>query len=192
MSVLDAATEVEQLQPDEAPPEPAPQPSKRRPGRPRKDGLPPGTVAPKRARRGSRAQIRESMAMLVGCTNLAVSFTRYRADCLTDPEMDLLTDALVAEVSASERIGGWLGKAAALSPHVLLVQAIVRIALPRLQRHGILPAGALAVPPGLEARVHDMAANGASQEDVLREIQNYARQRAEAESAESTVSMAAG
>jgi hypothetical protein len=105
--------------------------------------------------------------------------------------MDLLTDALTAEVDASERIGGWLGKAAALSPHILLVQAVVTIAMPRLVRHGVIPAGR-ALPPALERKVAEMAAEGADPDQIMREIRDYAENAANGSRAQTPVPMAAG
>lgn len=114
---------------------------------PKRRGRPPGskngtttrTSSDKSPRRNSRTWIREQCSMLVGLGNLALSISPARDDCLSDREMNLLTDALTAEAQASERILRWMTVAAGVSPHILLVQACVAIAVPRLQRRGLLP-----------------------------------------------------
>lgn len=114
---------------------------------PKRRGRPPGSknsttrasTSDRSPRRGSRTWIREQCSMLVGLGNLAISLSPAKEDCLSDREMNLLTDALVAEASASERILKWMTVAAGVSPHILLIQAAVTIAVPRLQRRGILP-----------------------------------------------------
>jgi hypothetical protein len=103
------------------------------------------------ARRGGRIWIREQVGTLVGLSNLGLVFLSPEDALSTEDyrhpvtgttvrnESDLLTDALTAEALASDRIQKWLLVAAGVSPHVLMVQAIVTIAIPRLQRRGIIP-----------------------------------------------------
>lgn len=112
-------------------------PTTKRRGRPPGSGnKPAGERAP---RRGSKAWIKSQCATLVGLGNLAVSFSPFKDDALDEREMDLLSDALVAEAMSSERIMAWMMRAAAISPHILLIQAVVAISIPRLQKHGFLP-----------------------------------------------------
>lgn len=89
-------------------------------------------------RRGSRAWVREQCAGLVGLSNLGLLFVS-RDDALDEREMGMLSDALTAEAMSSERILKWLGTASRITPHVLMIQCAVAIAVPRLQRRGILP-----------------------------------------------------
>jgi len=97
-------------------------------------------AAPKaRARRRTKTFYKEQCSALVAMGNLALTLVSEQ-DTLQDEEMDMLTDALVAECTASERISNWLEKAAGVSPHVLLIKAVALIAIPRLQNHGIIPS----------------------------------------------------
>ena len=129
---------------------PEPQPVKRGRGRPRKDGTPTGSPRtsqssdsrPRTARRSSKTWIREQCMFLVGSANIGLSLVSAE-DTLDDEEMDALTDALTAEAMASERILKWMEVAGKFSPHVLLLQAVVKISIPRLQRRGILPVANL-------------------------------------------------
>lgn len=136
----------------------APPATKRR-GRPPGSGnRPAGDRSP---RRGSKTWIKAQCATLVGLGNLAVSFSPAKEDALDEREMDLLSDALVAEAMSSERIMSWMMKAAAISPHILLIQAVVAISIPRLQRHGFLPTigepNAPQTPEQVEAWLHEQA-----------------------------------
>ena len=90
-------------------------------------------------RKGSRAWISEQCSGIVATCNLALYFVS-KDDTLTEPEMTLVSDALTAEAMSSERISRWLSAASSITPHILLFQCVVRIAVPRLQRRGILPA----------------------------------------------------
>lgn len=101
----------------------------------------------RKVRKGSPAWVRAQCASLVGMGNMLVAISPYSADALDDREMDMLTDALAAECAASERIMRWLQAAAGISPHILLIQAVIAISVPRLQRHGVLPSGAEGSPP---------------------------------------------
>lgn len=117
------------------------------PIQPRRRGRPPGaknkaSSAASSGARKSATWIRSQCASLVSGVNLAAAMIPQfidREDLLTNAEMSLLTDALVAEANSSRRILSWLERAAGVSPHLLLVQAVIAIAVPRLRRRGILP-----------------------------------------------------
>lgn len=121
---------------------------KRRRGRPRKDGLPPGSVpsasgsesssGQRGVRRGSRAWVSAQCSSLVALGNLGLLFVS-KPDALDEREMTLLSEALTAEAMSSERILKWLTAAGKVTPHIMLIQACATIAIPRLQRRGILP-----------------------------------------------------
>lgn len=115
---------------------PAPKRRGRPPGSRNNTSSPSGDKAP---RRGSRASVRLQAVGLIGALNLGLSMSPYKDDALSEQESDLLADALTAEAMNSERILSWLQKAGAISPHLLMLRAIVTIATPRLMRHGILP-----------------------------------------------------
>lgn len=95
--------------------------------------------AVKRGRTSAKAKVRGQVAMLVGGLNLGLASSKYRADCLDEREMTALTDALTAECMSSERVVKWMLAASGITPHLMLLQAVVMIAVPRLQRRGILP-----------------------------------------------------
>lgn len=132
---------------------------------PKKRGRPAGSTnrasGERAPRRGSRTWIKSQCATLVGLGNLAISFSPFKDDALDEKEMDLLSDALVAEAMSSERIMSWMMKAAAISPHILLIQAVVAISIPRLQKHGYLPtigeSNAPQTPEQVEAWLHEQA-----------------------------------
>ena len=113
-------------------------PPKRGRGRPRGSTSSAGA----RGRPRSNAKVRELCAGVVGACNLTASFMpQYipQEDLLNEVEMDALTNALTAEAMSSQRIVTWLSRAAKASAHLLLAQALIAIAIPRLQRRGILP-----------------------------------------------------
>ena len=121
---------------------------KRRRGRPRKDGLPPGsasgtssettTSGQRGVRRGSKAWVSGQCSSLVALGNLGLLFVS-KPDALNEQEMTLLSDALTAEAMSSDRIMRWLTTAGKITPHIMMIQAAATIAVPRLQRRGILP-----------------------------------------------------
>ena len=90
-------------------------------------------------RRGSKIWIREQWIGLVGLGNLGLLFIA-KDDALDETEMTMLSDALTAETMNSDRIMNWMSRASSLTPHVLMIQACIAIAIPRLRRRGILPA----------------------------------------------------
>lgn len=101
-----------------------------------------GQVIPptrKSTKRKSKTFYKTQCASIVAIGNLGISFTSPE-DVLDDDEMDLLTDALTAECMASNRIANWLERTAAVSPHLLLIKAVVQISYPRLQRRGLIPS----------------------------------------------------
>ena len=101
-----------------------------------------GDTPPSRARTTTRRRTKqfwkETCGSLVAMGNMVVAIVSDE-DALSDEEMTLLTDALVAECSTSERIGKWLERTSGVAPHVLLVKALISIILPRAQRRGIIP-----------------------------------------------------
>lgn len=110
---------------------------------PKRRGRPPGSKnrtggTDTRVRRNSAAWIRQQCAGVVGAANLGLALSPLADDALTDEEADLLTDALAAEAAQSERILKWMEKAGAISPHLLMLKAVVTIATPRLVRHGVI------------------------------------------------------
>jgi hypothetical protein len=111
----------------------------------------PGIPGQRAARRGSVNWVRGQVVTLVGLGNLALAFLSRDDMLSTEPlrqnglivqasESDLLADALTAEALASDRILKWMMVAAGVSPHILMIQALVVILIPRLQRRGILRA----------------------------------------------------
>lgn len=96
---------------------------------------------------GSKAWLAQQCAMLVGAGNILLTLSPFRADALDEREMTLLADALAAEAMSSERVLRWLTAAAGISPHFLLIQACVTIAIPRLARRGVLPRAAVRTNP---------------------------------------------
>lgn len=97
------------------------------------------------ARRGSKAFVNENCVTLVGLGNIALSFAS-KEDALDEREMTALADALTAEAMTSERIMRWMTAAGSVTPHIAMISAAVMIAVPRLQRRGILPAPATLTP----------------------------------------------
>lgn len=91
------------------------------------------------ARGNSRAWIREQWAGLIGLGNMGLLFIS-KDDALNEPEMDALADAMVAETMSSDRIMRWMTTASKITPHILLANVLVAIAIPRLRRRGMLPA----------------------------------------------------
>ena len=102
----------------------------------------PVSPAPRsRGTRGNRANlVREQCSSLDGLGNLALVFLA-KDDALDEREMDVLADALSQEAMSSDRIMRWMTTASKVTPHIALASALVAIAVPRLQRRGILPNG---------------------------------------------------
>lgn len=67
----------------------------------------------------------------------------YQEDLLTAAEMEALADALTAEAMQSDRLRAMITTASHASPHIQLAVALFGIALPRMIRHGLLPASLL-------------------------------------------------
>lgn len=98
-----------------------------------------GSTTPKRKTRRTKTFYKSQCSSLVAIGNVILTLSSP-GDTLADDEMDMLTDALVAECTASDRIAAWLERAAGISPHVLLIKAVGLIAIPRLQRRGLIPS----------------------------------------------------
>lgn len=111
---------------------------------PKRRGRPPGSKnkatggVSSRARAG-KAWVTQQAKTLVGAVNLGLVWSPLKDDALSEQEMDMLSEAIAAEAMSSERILKWLEKAGIISPHFMLIRAIGTIAIPRLQRHGIIP-----------------------------------------------------
>lgn len=140
---------------EDADPEPMAIPTDGAPKRRR--GRPPGSKntgsRTSSARRNSRTWVCQQTAIIIGAVNIAlVTFPQTREDALDDEEMDLLADAVTAEAMANERILKWIERAGVISPHLLMIRALFRIGIPRLQRHGILPTPKLTDEQKAEAR----------------------------------------
>lgn len=102
---------------------------------------------PARAKTPTKTEIKRTCASIVGGLNLVLAFTKYKDDCLDEKEMDMLSDALVAECQTSDRIVSWLTRAGVITPHLLLLKAGYMIAVPRLQRRGMMPMNLDDIPP---------------------------------------------
>lgn len=122
---------------------------KRGPGRPRKDGSPAQPRRPRKSTAEARKQASEICTALVAmgqvatvavCTEV-LNREVSEADYLTEAEMVALGEAISAEMLASVRARKWLDRAVKVSPHLALMQTVFMIAVPRLQRHHIIPGG---------------------------------------------------
>ena len=89
-------------------------------------------------RRGTKPWIVEQWRMLVGLANIGVNFIS-KEDVLSENEMNMVVEAATAETMSNERILHWMSKASSVTPHFLLIQCVVLLAIPRLQRRGIIP-----------------------------------------------------
>lgn len=118
-------------------------PVKRGRGRPRKDGLPPGSGPSRTPRRKlpSPAVIKGGISKALTAGNgLFVKYAVIQPmDALTEMEILLLTDGLAAEVDQSKRLQDLLSKANAVSPHAKLAYAVGMIVYARLAIHGVIP-----------------------------------------------------
>lgn len=122
---------------------------KRGPGRPRKDGSPAQPRKPRKSTVEARKQASEICTALVAMGQVATVSVLTQvlqksvdeSDYLTEDEMVALGDAISAEMLASVRARKWLDRAVKVSPHLALMQVAFAIAVPRLQRHGIIPGG---------------------------------------------------
>lgn len=98
--------------------------------------------SPSRARRGRpagrSAHVKEMCIGVTAVLNLGINAIS-KDDVLSDDEMTLLSSALEKEANNNERILRWMSASSPITAHFALVQAAVIIALPRLQRRGILP-----------------------------------------------------
>ncbi len=92
-----------------------------------------------RPSRSRNTSIIDAVTGLVEAVNIAVSLSPFKDDCLDDAESAMLAKAVALEVQESDRVSAWLTRAGSISAHVVLLQAVVMIAVPRLQRRGILP-----------------------------------------------------
>lgn len=126
---------------------------KRGPGRPRKDGSP---AQPRRPRKSTAEAKRQALDVCVAAIAMAqvatvsvstalLNTTIPPDDLLTEDEMVALGDAISAEMLASVRARKWLDRAVKVSPHLALMQTLFMLAVPRLQRHNLIPSG---VPNG--------------------------------------------
>ena len=146
------------------PPEPEVAPKKR--GRP-KGPTNRGTTSDRAPRRNSRTWVRAQCATIIGAANMVlVTIPATAADALNEKEMDLLADALTAEAMTNERIMSWMERAAKVSPHFLMIRALYTIAVPRLQRRGLLPT-----PPVSEEQIAEWQAAGMTLEEIMRKVE---------------------
>lgn len=92
-----------------------------------------------RPSRAAKTAVIDAVIGLVEAVNIAVSMSPYKDDCLTPDESAMLSKAVALEIQESDRVSSWLTRAGSISAHIVLLQAVVMIAVPRLQRRGILP-----------------------------------------------------
>lgn len=102
------------------------------------DSSPVTNRRPRAASRTTKTAIRAACAELVAMANLGLLIVS-KDDALNEPEMDMLTNAVAAEAMSSERVMKWLLATSGITPHILMIRAVVMIGVPRLQRRGILP-----------------------------------------------------
>lgn len=115
-----------------------------------------GDAAPKTStRRSSKARNAEAITALVSAFNLPLSIFAPQ-DVLTEKEQALLSDALTAEAESSARVQKFLNSSSPIMSHIALIAAATIIAIPRLQRRGILPVRELT--PEQEAQLREFAA----------------------------------
>jgi hypothetical protein len=76
----------------------------------------------------------------------------FAEDALNDQEFKALSYALADEVLASERLTNLALRLSKSGPHVNLAVTVAMIALPRLQRHGLIPAISVAPQNGAVPR----------------------------------------
>lgn len=112
---------------------------------PKRRGRPPGSgnATPRATssgpRFGSKEWAKHTCDTLVATVNQIIIISPLRRDALIEEEMSALSEGLQAEAMSSERIRKWLAAAGTISPHFILANALIAIAVPRLQRRGILP-----------------------------------------------------
>lgn len=81
-------------------------------------------------------------------TLAGMAYPPWREDALNFEEIGRLADALADEILHSEKLTAWVMKATKNSVHVKLGLVVAGIALPRMQRRGMIPAGMMPESPG--------------------------------------------
>lgn len=107
--------------------------------------------APKRrVPKPSKTEVVQAVGTAVAATDQIGQwfYPPWREDHLSFEEIGRLADALADEILSSEKLTKWLVKAQSSSVHVKLAMVCASIALPRMQKHGMVPSMAGAAPPG--------------------------------------------
>lgn len=105
------------------------------------------TAAPK----PSKPEITESWAkiqateIITDINDALKAFPLTEKDALNDKEQALLIEAVTEEAVHTKQIGNLLKKTENITPHFLLIRAIVQISIPRLMAHGVLPKKELTI-----------------------------------------------
>ncbi|HEV3129583.1 MAG TPA: hypothetical protein VGY32_11405 [Solirubrobacteraceae bacterium] len=94
---------------------------------------------PKPSRNELILQVGTGIALLDQATMWV--YPPWREESLSHEEIGRLADALADEILNSEKLTAWVQKAAKNSVHMKLGLVIAGIALPRMQRRGMIPAG---------------------------------------------------
>lgn len=91
----------------------------------------------------SKTAVQSAVAQMMVAANVVITvaarfnFCRYD-DALSGEEMAVLTDGVVAEAMAHPKMAQYLTAINNVSPHVAMANALIVVAIPRLQRRGII------------------------------------------------------
>ena len=97
--------------------------------------------APRRApKKPTKTELMQALGTGISLiqTGILLVSPEFAEDALNNREIAMLSDALADEALASERLSRWIVKAQEQSVHMKLAYVCLTIALPRLQRRGIL------------------------------------------------------
>lgn len=145
---------------------------KRGPGRPPKGGTAErtktGQFVPKDPKtRQERFSRLADIKAWVSSANAAIGiWPAAQPDMLIEPEIQQLSSAFDAWQASSPRVHRWVENALEASPAVAFLVIAIGIALPRLQRHGLIPSLGPTQPEPSPALQHNpMAASTEVQRD---------------------------
>ncbi len=82
---------------------------------------------------------KQSIELVNGVNTILSIFPATKNDKLTEPEAELLSEAITEEAIHSQTIGKILKRSEAITPHFLLIRAITTIMIPRLAERGLIP-----------------------------------------------------
>lgn len=116
----------------------------------------------RRSKKPAKKDVVESLAagIALGDTGLAWFYPPWREDRLQHEEIGRLADALADEILYSERLTQWIVQAQKSSVHIKLAMVCASIALPRMARHGMLPAGMFGAPPSEVGEQYQVSEDG--------------------------------